>query len=78
MPMVCAVPKAARRGAGWGRFARRTGGNWFGSSPERYVGRGFRLLSAGWKWDGTVGHPLADWVGLEYTNFRRYGTGGDR
>ena len=49
----------------------------FGVFPRDGMGKGSRLLTAGWEWDGKVGSHSVDGTGWEYTISCRDGTGQD-
>ena len=42
------------------------------------MGKGFRLFTTGWEWDGTVGGHLVDGTVRDYTISWWDGTGRDR
>ena len=73
---IRAVPPA-RRGTGWERFSRRRR-TCFVGLPVGRCGKGFRLFTAGWEWDGNVGSHLVDGTRRDHTISRWDGTGRDR
>ena len=47
---------------GWERFARRKR-KMFRVFPRDSMGKGSRLFTAGWEWDGKVGSHVVDGIG---------------
>ena len=61
---------------GWERFARRKR-KMFRVFPRDSMGKGSRLFTAGWEWDGKVGSHLVDGTGQDGATRFHGGTGRD-